>query len=100
MNVIASGGLFHSPGRTGARAFYGVHVMTTRSRIALLSACSAVALSLAAFAPTYAAEAPAAAPAAATQHTAKQATQHHAKAHKTAKHHKMMSKKHSSTTTK
>lgn len=74
--------------------------MMTRSRIALLSACSAVALSLAAFTPTYAAEAPAGAPAAATQHSAKQATKHHVKAHaKTTKHHKTM-KKHAPAATK
>ncbi|TAN29296.1 MAG: hypothetical protein EPN31_06785 [Castellaniella sp.] len=70
--------------------------MMTRSRIALLSACSAVALSLAALTPTYAAEAPAAAPAAATQHTAKQATKHRVKAHKTIRHHKA-AKKHTTT---
>lgn len=97
MNVLVPGGLFHSPGRKGARTFYGVHVMMTRSRIALLSACSAVALSLAALTPTYAAEAPAAAPAAATQHNAKQATKHHVKAHKTSKHRKSV-KKHTTTT--
>ncbi|HEX7386824.1 MAG TPA: hypothetical protein VF285_06035 [Castellaniella sp.] len=72
--------------------------MMTRSRIALLSACSAIALSLAAFTPTYAAEAPATAPAAAMHHTAKQATKHHVKAktHKMAKHHKA-AKKHTTT---
>lgn len=53
--------------------------MLTRSRIALLSACSAVAFSLAAFTPSYAADAPTSTPAASAQHTAKHATKHHAK---------------------
>jgi hypothetical protein len=81
----------HRPGHRGVGAFSGVDVMTTRSRIAFLVACSAAALGLTT-ASAFAADAPAAG-----QPAAQSAPQHAGKkmpARKMAAHHAKTAKSH------
>lgn len=90
--ISTPGGSFRPPGHTGARAYSGVPVMTTRSRIAFLAACSMAALGLATASPSFAASTASTPTQPAAQQAKKPATHHrkssakHMKSSKT--HHK------------